>query len=126
MKNEFLLKENLPLPKGEAGDLILQTHCHQKSVLGASAEREVLKKLGFSVKEPESGCCGMAGAFGFEPEHVPLAQALGERHLLPAIRQAAAAAPVVASGFSCREQIRQGTEKQPQPIAEIIQKALNL
>ena len=127
--SEFLLKENVSCcrrKKQRVNNLsaILQTHCHQKSVLIASADRHVLKKLGFTVNEPESGCCGMAGSFGFEPDHVRLANALGERALLPAIRQAEVSTAIVADGFSCQEQIRQGTAKQPQHIAEIIYETL--
>jgi Fe-S oxidoreductase len=118
--SEFLLKEGVTLPAAVKGEAILQTHCHQKSVLSASTELDLLKRLGFAVREPESGCCGMAGSFGFEPDHHELAQALGERALLPAVRAASDGTAVVANGFSCREQIQQGTGKRPQHLAEIL------
>jgi FAD/FMN-containing dehydrogenase/Fe-S oxidoreductase len=130
--SEFLLKENIPIvtpadrKPGPIKSAILQTHCHQKSVLTASSDRDLLKKCGITVTEPESGCCGMAGSFGFEPDHTELANALGERALLPAIRNASANIAVIADGFSCQEQIRQGTSKKPKHIAEIIYETLNL
>ena len=101
-------------------DVLLHTHCHQKSVLTAGADRDLLGHLGFQVHEPEKGCCGMAGSFGFEAGHEKISDALGERALLPAIRQAHSQTLITANGFSCQEQIRQGTGVRPQHIAEII------
>jgi len=105
---------------------ILQTHCHQKSVLSASADRDVLEKLGFEILEPEAGCCGMAGAFGFEAGHHDLSMQIGEKALLPAIRQAPAATLIVAGGFSCREQISQVTGRKALHLAEVLKDALDL
>ena len=95
-------------------------------MLTAAADRDVLKRLGFTVSEPEAGCCGMAGAFGFEERHLPVAQALGERALLPAIRSAAPGTAIIADGFSCREQIRQGANQRALHLAEVIKQAFKL
>lgn len=122
--SEFLLNEDVTFPAASSSAL-LQTHCHQKSVLTASADREVLKRLGVTTSEPESGCCGMAGAFGFEPDHVALSKTLGERALLPAIRQADATMAIVADGFSCREQISQGAGRKAVHLAEVLKNALS-
>jgi len=103
---------------------ILQTHCHQKSVLSASADRSLLEKLGFEIQEPEPGCCGMAGSFGFEKGHAPIAKQIAERALLPAVRSAPPDALIVADGFSCREQIAQSTNRKALHIAQILRRSL--
>jgi Fe-S oxidoreductase len=76
--------------------------------------------MGLTVDAPDSGCCGMAGAFGFEAEKFAVSQAIGERVLLPAVRAAAADTLIVADGFSCREQIRQATGRRAMHLAELI------
>src|SRR6185437_14914350 len=86
--------------------------CHQKAVLDFSSESAMLDKLGLEYDIPDTGCCGMAGAFGFEKgEHYRVSVACGERALLPAVRAAAADTHIVANGFSCREQIAQTTNR---------------
>ena len=72
----------------------------------------------------DSGCCGMAGAFGFVPKHYDVSMKVGERVLLPAVRAAAPDTHVVADGFSCREQIRQGTGRRALHLAELIALAI--
>ncbi len=99
---------------------ILQTHCHQKSVLTANADAEALKRSGFDVEQPESGCCGMAGSFGFEADHEAVASQIGEQALLPAVRKSSADTLLVASGFSCREQIFQSTGRKAVHLAEAL------
>ncbi len=96
--------------------MILQTHCHEKSVLNPKAEPALLQSLGYDVALPESGCCGMAGAFGLE--HDALSKALGERALAPAVRETTG--PILADGFSCREQIRRLTGKDAQHLAQVL------
>ncbi len=127
--SEFLLKKGLlpsPLPRPpSSAPLVLQTHCHHKSVLTGDTDRLLLERLGYRVEEPESGCCGMAGAFGFEKSHRELSLRIGERALLPSLRKAGPAARVVASGFSCREQIRQATGLLPQHPAEVLFETLH-
>jgi FAD/FMN-containing dehydrogenase/Fe-S oxidoreductase len=106
--------------------VIMQTHCHQKSVLDASAEERLLKKLGVDYSMPDSGCCGMAGAFGFERgDHYDVSAALAERALLPAVRNAATDTIIVATGFSCREQISQMSDRQALHPAQLLKMALD-
>ncbi|HEY5095686.1 MAG TPA: (Fe-S)-binding protein, partial [Candidatus Eremiobacteraceae bacterium] len=106
--------------------VIMQTHCHQKSVLDASAVERLLKKLGVDYSMPDSGCCGMAGAFGFERgEHYEVSAALAERALLPAVRNAATDTIIVATGFSCREQISQMSDRQALHPAQLLKMALD-
>ncbi len=99
---------------------ILQTHCHQKSVLSVQEERDLLERLGLELEEPESGCCGMAGGFGFERKHCDVSLAIGEQALIPAVREARSDTLIVADGFSCREQIRQETGREGLHLAEVL------
>jgi hypothetical protein len=88
------------------------------------AENSVLKKLGLDYELLDSGCCGMAGSFGFEAEHYDVSVAVGERRLLPAVRQADPDTLVIADGFSCREQIAGLTDRGALHLAQVIQMAL--
>ena len=82
---------------------------------------EVLNGIeGFIVKEIESGCCGMAGSFGYEKEHYTLSMKIGELKLFPKVRSLDSSAWVIASGVSCRHQITHGTNKRPLHLAEAI------
>jgi Fe-S oxidoreductase len=103
---------------------VVHGHCHHKSTLGFGDERALLSRLGLDYRVLDSGCCGMAGAFGFEAEHYDVSLQVGERVLLPAVRSASAAALIVADGFSCREQIGQTTGRQALHLAEVLQRAL--
>jgi FAD/FMN-containing dehydrogenase/Fe-S oxidoreductase len=85
----------------------VQTHCHQHAVLGYSADEALLRRAGLDVDVLDSGCCGLAGNFGFEAWHYDVSQACAERVLLPAVRDAAPDDVVLADGFSCRTQIEQ-------------------
>src|ERR1043165_9891866 len=89
------------------------------------AEEAVLKKMQVGYELPDTGCCGMAGAFGFEKEHYDVAMKCGERVLLPAVRDAAKDTLIVTDGFSCREQIAQTADRQAVHSAELIQMALH-
>ena len=89
-----------------------------------SDEESLLRKMGADLQTIDSGCCGMAGPFGFEKEKFAMSQALGERVLLPAIRQANPEVLIVTDGFSCREQILQATGRRAIHLAEVIQLAL--
>jgi Fe-S oxidoreductase len=104
---------------------VVHGHCHQKSIMGMSAEGAVLKKLGLDFKQLDSGCCGMAGAFGFEKAHYDVSIKCGERVLLPAVRNASADTLIIADGFSCREQIAQTTDRQALHLAQVIQMAMH-
>jgi Fe-S oxidoreductase len=100
---------------------IVHAHCHHRSVMGFGDEHKILDGLGLAVKIPESGCCGMAGSFGFEPgDHYDVSIACGERALLPAVRAAEAQTLIVANGFSCREQIAQTTNRRAVHLAQVL------
>jgi Fe-S oxidoreductase len=98
---------------------VVHAHCHHKAVLGTSAYRHVLTKLGLDCTFLDSGCCGMAGSFGFEADKFEVSMKCGERVLLPAVRSAEASTLIVANGFSCREQIRQSTGRRALHVADV-------
>lgn len=87
------------------------------------ADERLLERVVRHVEVPDSGCCGMAGAFGFEIDKYDVSIAIGERALLPAVRNADADRLIVADGFSCREQIRQTTGRMPLHLAELLDRA---
>jgi Fe-S oxidoreductase len=101
-------------------------HCHHKAIIGMGAEMALLKRLGVAARAVESGCCGMAGSIGFRPETYPLSVKAAEMDLLPAIRTAGADELIVASGFSCREQIDQLSGRKSIHVAEVAAQALGL
>jgi FAD/FMN-containing dehydrogenase/Fe-S oxidoreductase len=103
---------------------IVHGHCHHKAIMKLTDEEKVLSKVGLNYQVLDSGCCGMAGAFGYEAgDHYEVSIACGERVLLPAVREAPKTSLVVADGFSCREQILQQTDRQALHLAQVIQMA---
>jgi Fe-S oxidoreductase len=102
------------------GKAVVQGHCHHKSVLHFGAERDVLHRTGLDAEVLESGCCGMAGAFGFSAATHEVATACGERALLPRVREAPEDTWVLADGFSCRQQIAQHTGRLGLHFAEVL------
>ena len=106
-----------------AARVLLHGHCHQKAVMGMDGELAVLEAMGVEVDSPDAGCCGMAGAFGFEKGKYEVSMAVGERVLLPAVRSASEDTLILADGFSCREQIAQGTPRRALHLAEVVQRA---
>jgi Fe-S oxidoreductase len=102
---------------------ILHGHCHQKSLMKMTAEESILRRIGIDFESPAPGCCGMAGSFGFEKEKYEISLQIGELELLPAIRQSPADTLIIANGFSCREQIAQGTGRHALHLAEVLQMA---
>jgi FAD/FMN-containing dehydrogenase/Fe-S oxidoreductase len=103
--------------------VLLQGHCHQKALMKMDDEESLLRKAGAGVQTLDAGCCGMAGSFGLERTKMEVAQRIGERVLLPAVRQAERDTLIVADGFSCREQIRQSTGRRAMHLAEVLQLA---
>ena len=99
---------------------MVQGHCHHKSVFTMNAEEEVLSKLGLDFEILDSGCCGMAGAFGFEKDHYDISVRAAERVLLPRLREAPDKTLILADGFSCREQIRQLSGLRAHHLAEVL------
>ncbi len=102
---------------------IVHGHCHHKAIMKMTDEEQLLDKIGLDFQILDSGCCGMAGSFGFEREHYDVSLAVGELVLLPAVRNAAKDQLIVANGFSCREQIRQTTDRGAMHLAQVIQMA---
>jgi Fe-S oxidoreductase len=83
-------------------------------------ELQLLAATGANVQLLDSGCCGMAGPFGFEQDKFAVSQALAERALLPAVRSASPTTTLVADGFSCREQIAQNSARRGLHLAEVL------
>ncbi|MBI3557291.1 MAG: FAD-binding protein [Deltaproteobacteria bacterium] len=125
--SEFLEKHathfRIPRLKGKA---LVHGHCHQKAVLTMKDEQGVLDRLGLDYRISDSGCCGMAGSFGFEAadEHYEVSMRAGERVLLPEARGAASDTLVITNGFSCRTQITQATQRKPLHLAQVLQMAI--
>ena len=126
--DEFLIRpfrgkqsplDNLPRKIRIPGLVLLHGQCVQKVQppaedglpVGAQATLAMLKQAGYQVTMVESGCCGMAGAFGYEAEHYELSMKSGELALFPAVREAAESVIIAASGTSCRSQIKSGSGK---------------
>ncbi|WP_051072056.1 FAD-binding and (Fe-S)-binding domain-containing protein [Amycolatopsis decaplanina] len=106
-------------------DAIAQKHCHHHAIMGFSTDTTVLHRAGVDVEVLDSGCCGLAGNFGFERGHYDVSMACAERTLLPAVREAAPETLILADGFSCRTQIEQGnTGRVPLHLAEVLQDAV--
>ncbi len=102
-------------------DAIIQTHCHQHAIMGVDADDQLMNKAGIRSDRLASGCCGLAGNFGFEAGHYEVSRAAGERVLLPRVRQAGPDTAVLADGFSCRTQIEQGdTGRTAVHLAELL------
>lgn len=123
--SEFLEKKAkfFPLPQ-LARKALLHGHCHHKSVMKMNEEEAALSKMGIDFQTPAPGCCGMAGSFGFEADKFDVSQAVGELELLPAVHKAPQDCLIIADGFSCREQIAQGTNRHALHLAEVIEMAL--
>jgi FAD/FMN-containing dehydrogenase/Fe-S oxidoreductase len=103
--------------------VLLQGHCHQQSVMKMKDEESVLRQIGADLVTLDAGCCGMAGPFGFDREKYAVSQAIGERVLLPAVREVTPETLIVADGFSCREQIYHATGRRAIHLAEALELA---
>jgi Fe-S oxidoreductase len=105
---------------------LAQVHCHQHAVLGWDADREILQRAGADVERLESGCCGLAGNFGFTAGHGEVSEACAEQVLLPRLREAPGDTVVLADGFSCRTQIEQldSGGKRGRHLAQLLADAL--
>ena len=104
--------------------VLVHDHCHQKALVGSAASRRLLAAAGHDVEVLDAGCCGLAGAFGYEREHYEISLAMAERRLLPAVREATEATLIVANGTSCRQQIRHGCGRRALHPAEVLHAAL--
>jgi FAD/FMN-containing dehydrogenase/Fe-S oxidoreductase len=125
---QFLLRERerglrLSFRPG-ARQALLHGHCHQKAIVGTAPTVSALTWAGFEVTEVDSGCCGMAGSFGFEREHYDISVALGKRRLAPAVKATPATTEVVAPGISCRQQIQHLAGRRAKHPAEVLWESL--
>ncbi|SCL32721.1 FAD/FMN-containing dehydrogenase [Micromonospora rhizosphaerae] len=114
---------------GESGlsgrRILYHGHCHQKAEVGTAATVALLRRIpGVEVVELDAGCCGMAGSFGFESEHYDLSMAVGSDRLFPAIRAESPDTVVAATGVSCRQQIRHGTQRLAWHPLELVRQSL--
>jgi Fe-S oxidoreductase len=107
-------------PRLRGSRIVVHGHCHQKAILTMNEEMALLESTGAQVELLDSGCCGMAGSFGFEREKYEVSQKLAERVLLPRLRAAPKEAIVISNGFSCREQIAQNSKRRAVHLAEVL------
>jgi FAD/FMN-containing dehydrogenase/Fe-S oxidoreductase len=121
---EFLVREGFE-PPTLPRKAIVHGHCHHKAIAKMTNEETLLAGLGLDFEILDSGCCGLAGSFGYEADHYGISMQIGERALLPAVRAAAADTLVVADGFSCRQQIVHATGRRALHIAQLLQIALH-
>jgi len=103
---------------------IVQGHCHHKAVMRMQDEKSLMKKMHLHERVLESGCCGMAGAFGYEKDKYGVSIACGERSLLPEVRKAPVSTIIMADGFSCKEQIAQETNRHALHLSEVLRLGL--
>ena len=133
MFDEFIIKE---IEKGKIREdqftnrslkIKLHGHCHQKSLASTGPTKEMLSlPENYRVDEIPSGCCGMAGSFGFEKEHYDLSMKIGELVLFPAVRDTSSEIIISAPGTSCRQQIKDGTGRNALHPIEIFHDALKI
>jgi Fe-S oxidoreductase len=119
--SEFLVKEaeNYEAPNLRRKALV-HGHCHQKAIMGIDAEQELYGKLGLDFEVLDSGCCGLAGSWGFEHDKYDLSMKIGERRLLPAVRDADPETLLISDGFSCKTQIEHATDRRALHTAQVI------
>ena len=125
---EFLDKHRIDIerPSTEGRAALVQVHCHEHAVFSPEAETKVLKRIGIDTETMPTGCCGMAGSFGFEAEKYPWSVKIAEHALLPRLARAPSAQTVIASGFSCREQIEQLTGRSTRHLSEVVAEAMGV
>jgi Fe-S oxidoreductase len=123
--NEFLVREakDYEPPKLHRKALV-HGHCHQEAIMKMTAEQELLQKIGLDFEILDSGCCGLAGSFGFEKEHYDISMKVGERRLLPAARDAEKDTLIISDGFSCKTQIEHATNRRALHTAQVIRMAM--
>lgn len=111
--------------KNVTAPLLYHGHCHHKALLGTTVSKSVLAQITDSVvQEIDSGCCGMAGAFGYEKQHYYISLKIGERRLFPAVLAAKDGQRLVANGFSCRHQIAHATGRQAHHAIQVLAECL--
>jgi FAD/FMN-containing dehydrogenase/Fe-S oxidoreductase len=124
--SEFLVKYAPEYrPPSLTGKIVVHGHCHHRATMGMNDEMTLLRATGSQVTLLDSGCCGMAGPFGFEKDKFDISQKLAERVLLPAVRNASQETRIVSDGFSCCEQVMQNTGARPLHLAEVLAQTSN-
>jgi Fe-S oxidoreductase len=113
--------DSIPRANGSA---LVHLHCHHHAIIKPDSERALLERMGLDHEVLSAGCCGMAGSFGFESDKYDVSMAIGERVLLPRVRDAAPETSILANGFSCREQIEQASGRATLHIAELLARHL--
>ena len=107
------------------GRALYHAHCHSRALVGTEPAMASLRLIpGLEVQESEAGCCGMAGAFGYEKEHYDVSMTIGGQRLFPAVSALGDGGQVVVTGMSCRQQIQHGTSRAPRHLAEVLAEAL--
>jgi Fe-S oxidoreductase len=122
-----LLQQHAPdweAPRLEA-KVLVHGHCHQEAVMGMDAESQLYERMGLDFEVLDSGCCGLAGSFGFEREHDEISRQIGEQRLMPTVRSAGESTILVADGFSCKTQIEQMTERRALHTAQLLKLAMD-
>ena len=99
-------------------------HCHAKALVGVDPVLDTLSLAGYLPLDLKTGCCGMAGSFGYEASHQTVSMAMAEASLLPAVRAAGANDLIVADGTSCRHQIHDGAQRDAVHVARVLEAAL--
>ena len=118
---EIPFKKDIPFE-----NVALFGHCHQKALIGTSPAMNLLNRIpGVSAKEIQSGCCGMAGSFGYTKDHYNISMDIGNSQLFPAIESLPDDTIIVSEGFSCREQILHGTGRSSLHLVEILNKCID-
>ena len=122
---EFL-QEHAPdwEPPRLSGKALVHGHCHHEAVMGMSAEKKLYERMGLDFEVLDSGCCGLAGSFGFEKEHDEISREIGEQRLMPMVREAPEEAILVADGFSCKTQIEEMTDRRALHTAQVLKLAM--
>jgi len=123
--SELLARDKSYRPPRLNRRALMHAHCHHKAVMGTDAEKRLLGAMGIEVEAPQTGCCGLAGSFGYETGHYDVSMKVGEHALLPAVRKAGKDMVVLADGFSCRTQIEHGSGRRALHLADVLQMALH-
>ena len=119
--SEIHFKETIPF-----NDVAVFGHCHQKALVGTSLTLKILNRIpGITAKEIQSGCCGMAGSFGYTKDHYDISMDIGNAQLFPAVKKLSDKTTIISEGFSCREQILHGTGRSASHVVDILNKCLN-
>ncbi|HWD02808.1 MAG TPA: FAD-binding and (Fe-S)-binding domain-containing protein [Amycolatopsis sp.] len=121
---ELLADAPRPLDAALDVETVTQVHCHQHAVLGFAADEAAMNAVGVRNTTLDTGCCGLAGNFGFEKGHYDVSKAVAEDRLLPALRETPESTVVVSDGFSCRTQIEQESGRRAEHLAQLLRRAL--